>query len=433
MRSSTRLTAATLLFLSSLAHAQPAAGSETLFVLSDTDMVPTVYETGDLGPVDARHRDTLSIITSPAASRSLASVDVSNSTYGPPGALDVSADGRFAYVAETFEPRPPGATRLDELRQGNALRSLRVEDGRATPLDSVRIGTQPQTIHLNPPGDLIAAITVDADRELVLVPVKDGRFGTPAAFGLGLEPSTGFIPLKASWLQWHPSGRYLAVNLVDRGQVAFYEVMRGADGLVSAIQPWGNRVQTNKFPFVGRFSPDGRHYVTSDVQWGIDTTGFFGVREGILTTIRLAEAGASGAAARHSVPHIALGGWGAETIAFSPDGRFLVSSNLRGTGKPNGSPDWTDHASLGLYELDRQTGRLTPLGEWPVAGVLPQGLAFDRSGRKLFVGVNRYRNDESALAGAVEIWTLEAGERPTLVPANDRIRLPAGVHTIVSR
>ncbi|MBB4272958.1 hypothetical protein [Rhizobium mongolense] len=56
----------------------------------------------------------------------------------------------------------------------------------------------------------------------------------------------------------------------------------------------------------------------SDVQWGIDTAGFYGVQEGVLTTIRLADVGATGDDARHTVPQIALGGWGGETIAFSP-------------------------------------------------------------------------------------------------------------------
>ncbi|RWD33705.1 MAG: hypothetical protein EOS48_29250 [Mesorhizobium sp.] len=429
------LAAIALYLMPTLSSAQPPQNhGGAVFVLSDADMVPTVYETGELGPPDPHHRDTLSIITSPAEqSRSVAMMEVSNSTYGPPGALDISPDGQFAFVAETFRQRPERATRLDELQQGDTIRSLRLDGGHSAVVDSVRIGIQPQAIHLNPAGDLIVAITVDADRELTFVPVREGRFGPVSSFGLGLEPSTGFIPLKATWVQWHPSGRYIAINLVDRGQVAFFEVLRGNDGVVSAIRPWGNRVQTNKFPFVGRFSPDGRYYITSDVQWGIDTAGFYGVREGILTTVRLADFGAMGDAARHIVPHIALGGWGAETIAFSPDGRFLVTSNLRGTGKQDGSRDWTEHASLSLHELDAETGRLSPHGEWPLAGVLPQGLAFDRTGHSLFVGINRYRNDEAPLGGAVEIWRITTEGRPALAPTSDRIRLPAGVHTIVAR
>jgi 6-phosphogluconolactonase (cycloisomerase 2 family) len=130
----------------------------------------------------------------------------------------------------------------------------------------------------------------------------------------------------------------------------------------------------------------------------------YGVKEGILTTIRLAESDAIGDKARHTVPHIALGAWGSETMIFSPDGRFLVTSNLRGTGKPDGDPDRTEHASISLYELDAKTGRLIPRGEWPFDAVLPQGLAFDAASSTLFVGVNRYRGEEIILGGAVEVW-----------------------------
>jgi 6-phosphogluconolactonase (cycloisomerase 2 family) len=419
---------------SSFSGAQVATSSEFLAALSDTDMVPTVYETGELGPVDLNHRDTLSVIALPLdASRRPVAIEVSNSTYGPPGALDLSPDRRFAFVAETFRRRPDGATRLDQLAQGNSIRSLDLRDERPAVIDTVEIGTQPQAIQISPSGDLIVAITVDADRELAFVPVRDGRFGAVVRFGLDLPPSSGLIPLKSTWVQWHPSGRYIAVNLVDRAQVAFYEVVRSNDGSVSALRAWGNRVQTNKFPFVGRFSPDGRFYVTSDLQWGIDTKGFYGVQEGILTTIRVADVGAAADAARHTVPHIALGAWASETVVFSPDGRFLVTSNLRGTGKPDGDADWTNASSISLYEMEPRTGRLTRRGEWPFDAILPQGLAFDRTGSTLLVGVNRYRTEQVGPGGAVEVWHLRIDGTPRLQRTSERIRLPAGVHTLAVR
>lgn len=413
--------------------ALPQASPASLFVLSDTDMVPTVYETGELGPVDP-NPDTLSVISLPTdPSRPPVAVEVSNSTYGPPGALDISTDGRFAFIAETFGQRPEGATRLDQLPGGNSIRSVELRGDRPAIIDTVEIGSQPQAIQLSPSGDLMVAMTLDADRELAFVPVRDGRFGDVARFGLDLPPSSGFIPLKSTWVQWHPSGRYIAVNLVDRAQVAFYEVVRGEDGSVSAVRPWGNRIQTNKFPFVGRFSPNGRFYVTSDMQWGVDTEGFYGVQEGILTTVRLGDIGSTGDAVRHTVPHIALGAWGSETIAFSPDGRFLVTSNLRGTGKAESDTDRTEDASVTLYEIDPSSGRLTRHGEYPFEAVLPQGLAFDATGSTLFVGVNRYSNEETDLGGAVEVWNLSTEGTPRLERSSHRIRLPAGVHTLAVR
>jgi hypothetical protein len=168
----------------------------------------------------------------------------------------------------------------------------------------------------------------------------------------------------------------------------------------------------------------------------VDSTGlkgFYGVQEGILTTVRLADVGSSGDEARHTIPHISLGAWGSETIGFSPDGRFLVTANLRGTGKPNDDPEFTEDASVSLDELDRETGRLIARGEWTFDAVLPQGIAFDATGSKVFVGVNRYRGEETALGGAVEVWRLVTEGMPRLERTQQKVRLPAGVHTIAVR
>jgi hypothetical protein len=63
----------------------PSHRGAVLAVVADTDMVPTVYETGGLGPTDANHRDTLALIRLPFDSGArLTMFSVSNSVYGPP-------------------------------------------------------------------------------------------------------------------------------------------------------------------------------------------------------------------------------------------------------------------------------------------------------------------------------------------------------------
>jgi hypothetical protein len=75
----------------------------------------------------------------------------------------------------------------------------------------------------------------------------DGRFGPVTSFALDLEPSTGFVPLKSTWVQWHPSGRYIAVNLVDRNQVAFYEVERDQHGPSGTYAPRATAFKPTSF------------------------------------------------------------------------------------------------------------------------------------------------------------------------------------------
>src|SRR3546814_9629142 len=79
--------------------------------------------------------------------------------------------------------------------------------------------------------------------------------------------TTLFRSVTATNVQWHPSGRYLAVNLNTLNQVAFFQVDEAADGKL-ALRAWGEPVAVGADPFVGRFTPDGRYYLTAD--WGRD-------------------------------------------------------------------------------------------------------------------------------------------------------------------
>jgi 6-phosphogluconolactonase len=76
-------------------------------------------------------------------------------------------------------------------------------------------------------------------------------------------------------------------------------------------------------------------------------------------------------------------------IALSPDGRFLYASN-RG------------HDSLAIFGVDRDSGRLAPLGHVPTGGQRPRHFAIDPTGRWLLVAnqdsdtVILFRRDEES-------------------------------------
>lgn len=76
-----------------------------LISASDTDMMPSAYRNGALGP--AAGRDALSVIRldRPAASRRAVELPVGNAVTGPPALLAVTPNGRHAIVIETQESR----------------------------------------------------------------------------------------------------------------------------------------------------------------------------------------------------------------------------------------------------------------------------------------------------------------------------------------
>ncbi|NER00781.1 MAG: hypothetical protein F6K30_29480, partial [Cyanothece sp. SIO2G6] len=80
-----------------------------LVSISDADMLASAYVNGLLGPREGR--DTLSVIPLGGHVRDLQAyeVEASNSVAGPPVAVVVTPDGRYAFVIETWGQRPEGA------------------------------------------------------------------------------------------------------------------------------------------------------------------------------------------------------------------------------------------------------------------------------------------------------------------------------------
>ncbi len=404
-----------------------------LLALSDVDMVATAYEDGNLGAAVPNAQDTLAIAKLPFGNnvKPDATITASNSVNSPPAVMDVTPNGQLAMVLETWQPRSPQATKLSDLAQGNKLRAFNLSNpGQPRLVSEVEIPRQSQAIQANPSGDLAVITGFDLANGLTFVPIRNNRLGSPQTFPFpGLTPRPD-LPLDgAIFVQWHPSGRYVAVNFNVRSQVVFYEVLRAANGTVSGLKQWGNIVRVNKFPMSGRFTPDGRHYITSDLQWGPDVPGFFNVNQGLLTTIRVAATDVPADKVQHFTVAVVEGGLGSESIAISPDGKFLVTSSMRNTGKLKSDPIYNPEASLGLYQINPETGVLDKMGEWMFKATLPQGLTFDASSNFVFVGVNAY-DDNNPMQGGVEVWQLRREEKASLERMNTTIRLPRGVHTL---
>ena len=201
--------------------------------ISDGDFLASTYHDGKL-PNPNTAIDQLSIIPLPMGDRStISQIPVSNSVTRAPHAMSISPDGKTAFVVETQGTIPPGATRRDQLPAGQQLVAIDLSNPRQPRvLQRLAIAPKPETIHVHPDGNLLAISTQTSGREIVLVPFENGKFGEPQEFSLqqlGIQPdSTRFqAGITPSFVQWHPSGHYLAVNLNYRDQVAFFELQQG--------------------------------------------------------------------------------------------------------------------------------------------------------------------------------------------------------------
>ncbi len=362
---------------------------------------------------------------------------MSNSVTGPPEVFVLSPDGRFAYVAERLGARGPASVETRDLAPGTQLTAIDLSDPAGPRVAStVTAGPMLESVRVSPDGRHLVLTANSPGQALVqIVAVSGGQLGAVQSFaladlGISATPGQPRGGINATYAEWHPSGRALAVNLNTRGQIAFFQVSGGADGR-KMLQAWGAPVAVGPDPFTGRFTPDGGHYVSAN--WGRDfaakdLAGRLPAHSSGLSLVKLAPFGEPGAAARHNVVAGVASDRSSEGLAISPDGRHIATVNMRETALASDHPRYTKQASISYFNFDPTRSTLTKVGDYLFEGVLPEGGAFDASGKHFLATVFEYAGSENA-GGGVEVWRVGEAGRPGLTYLG-RIPVPHGAHHV---
>lgn len=393
---------------------EPGVTIERLVVLADGDHVASTYVDGLLAPADAGYRDQLITVSIVDGQVNTASVDVPNSVTAAPEVVATTPDGRTAFVAERLAQRRPGDTRADQLAPGTTLSAVDVSDrGAPQVITSTVVAESPEAIAVSPDGTTVAVVANPPTGAVVELHGWDG-----ASFSTSTRATLTDVDL-ATNVHWRPTGDVVAVN-DDRGdQVHFYTVENDSDTTV--LVPLGAPVDVGTDPFVGRFTPDGRHYLTAN--WGRDLT----------TTVaadRLPEEPSTISVIDVQTRRVvggAIADVSSEGLAVSPDGTLVATVNMRGTVFQPGSPKYDELASVSLFTLG-EDGALTKVGDTALTAVLPEGGTFDPSGQ-YFVATSFQGRDGGDGGSGLEIFRVD--RQVGLVPVQ-RVSLPHGVHHVVA-
>jgi DNA-binding beta-propeller fold protein YncE len=400
-----------------------------LAVASDGDFFASSYVDGRIPGNDSRYQDALTLIPLPLTEEAV-SLNVSNSVISPPEIMALSPNGTMAFVVETAAQRPENATTRAELSPGRLLTMVDLTNPRQPKILAQRaVGTAPEAIDVDPNGNWLAIVTnpaADSDEPeaLQLVPVNGRTLGEPISFPLntlGIPTAEG--ALDASSVEWHPSGQYLAINLYRQNRVVFLEFTQTSGEV--GLQLWGNPVTVDPDPFSGRFTPDGRYYLSANWQRNFEADSLEGRLPAQPSTVSVIRLGNGG----HRVTATVASDSSSEGIAISPDGRFVVTANMRDTALPQSSPRFTREATVSLFRLEAATGQLQKAGDFPFEGVLPEGITFDATGEHIIVATFEYL-DSAQPTGGLEIWQVSRQPRLEL-KYYGRINVPHGAHQVL--
>lgn len=427
-------------------HGESGPGSiegRYIAVLCDADMSATAFADGMLARTDTTQSDALTVVPLPIAlpqgeedvwQTTVAQVPVSNSVMGPPVSIAVTPDGNTGYIVESQGPASPTATRVSDLPAGRQLTAVCLEDPRNPhKLASIDVGANPTGVDVSPDGRFVAVVLNAPGAQLVIVRVsKDEPLSDPYSFPLpGIDAAA-----QPTSVQWHKDGRHLAVTLPGQGQVAFFEFNPDIGNNQPGIAPWGRPVSAGKYPVMGKFSPDGKLYFVADAKWGNDVPGFLaGPAAGEVLSIALSPNASSVTpegdldldGVVHEVSSVTTVGVSPESLAVSPDGRFVVTANLRGSFLSTSDSRFTPGGSLSLMGVEGVN--LVNFGEFPI-NAMPEGLAFDRHGRH--VVVSQFKSfDPGAVDGELAFFRVVDSQVPQLEQVNFWVGVGVGPHGVL--
>ena len=407
-----------------------------LVSISDADMLASAYVDGQLGPREGS--DALSVIPLGGHVRDSQAHEVgaSNSVAGPPVAVAVTPDGRYAIVIESFAPRPEGNWEdqtFADLSFGDRLQVFDLADPtRPTRVQEIIVAERPDAVSINRDGSLIAVTFHPAgagtETPLALIPFSNGRLGEP------VYPAVPPLPAGQRLIhaEWHPTQDVLALVNETAAEVAF--VQAAIQGNRLDLQPWGNGVKIEKAPYMARFTPDGRHLIVNNLFWGPDVEGTWSEAPlGSVNSIRLEAGTRSDGSPRHALVSRAITGVSPEGIAISPNGQFVVTTNLERSYLPYDDDRITWFSSLSLITLDPETGQLNHVGDYPYDGILPEAAAFDASSQ--FLAVANYDHFDDRIQGSsIDFWRIAAdplNPQPMLVQTRYSVPVTRGAHSLV--
>jgi hypothetical protein len=412
-------------------HGRLAFDGRYILVASDADMVASAYVDGDLGPREGR--DALSVIRLDGDPRDWRAVGIaaSNSVASPPAVLDVTRDGRWAFVIETWTARPEGdgPHSFADLRHGNRLQVFDLADPTAPVLaQQVETFERPDAIRVSSDGRIVAVSFhpdgVGRETPLALYRFSEGKLGEPAVPAI---PGWNGERATLGDLDWHPSEPILAMLNPGETELLFARV--GDDLSLEVI---GNAVEIERAPLRVAFTPDGRHVVVNANYWGPDIAGtYVEAPRGSLLTVRM-NAEVDGDRIRHALVSRTMTGVSPEGLAVSPDGRWAATTNLERSYLPHDDPRITWYSSITLAALDQQTGVLRRVGDFSYDGILPEAAVFDNSGNYLAVA-NFDHFDDRREGSSLDFWRIAADPldpaNVQLVKTEHSVRLPRGAHS----
>jgi len=385
--------------------------ANTIVALIDADMAATTFSDGELKREEGKV-DLFCKLSTADDQMSLTETPVSSSAVNWSKGLTVSKDGTVAFVTEARAMPSEDIQKVGDVYasfpEGRMLSAVSITDTKL--ITAMDIGKNPTAVQMNPAGNLLAVSTEQYLEEIVLIEWKDNMFGNIQTYPHGFEEEVHLTDIS-----WHPSGSFLAVTIKEKRQIAFYKIIEQESYL--SVEMWGEAIGMGGLPGAGRFTPDGKHYLISNVQ----------SENNLGEMVSIAFDAESG---DHVVNGLIPIGVSPEGFAISSTGEFIAVACKNGTFYPKNDERWTSTGSLILLQFDGNVGQFEVVDSIQFEGMLPRNVLFDKDDDMLAVSIYQY-HDLTQRRGGISFFSIDkTGEAIELKKSIYNASLPSGCHSL---
>lgn len=401
--------------------------AKAIITISDADMAASAYIDGKFLK-EKGTKDALSVVKFPLEkySEEVKTIGVSNSVLNWTKGMVLSPNNHIAYVVET---RGTPQDNISELKNVNAdfpaggfISVVDISDlAQPKVLYKFPTGKNPIAVEISPDGEYLVICSEEYEKELQVLELD--TTGKPIRI---INKPKDFPSGRITDVSWHPNNNYIAFTLEDSKEVGLIKIARdGPTGKIIRMDLLGHPLKVGNFPGAGQFTPDGKYYLVPDLKWGAEAKseqGYDG--KGDMFVLKFNLEGTSD----HFLITKTKVGESPEGFAISPDGNMVIVANMKKSYYPWESLEFSKNSSLSLLTLTTD-GTLTNIGEYEFEGILPQNIAFDKSGNNIAVTVFDYFNFGKHFGG-IEFWKVIKGTKPTLQKQDFKLFLPRGCHAL---
>jgi DNA-binding beta-propeller fold protein YncE len=312
--------------------------------------------------------------------KTVASLPLMNSVFGPPVNLAMTPDGSLALVANS----------MDWVQDGSGWKGVPgadifVIDLKANPpalVATVKGGKQPSGMAINPAGNL-ALVSNRADNSITVLSIRGKDVKVIDTIPMGEQVSAvAFSPDGKRALAAKNVNNKAAVLDIDGDKVSYgkYDMLVGL------------------FPYNVGITPNGKIALTAN-------NGASGSADGNVDTVSVIDLEAS---PPRVIDQVVVGD-GPEGLAISPTGEIAAAILLRGSNAAKSAFFYNRNGSVAVLKIEGK--KLTKIGEVEVRG-LPEGAVFSPDGKYLYVG--NYMDDDISILKVDGTVVTDTGKRFTL-------------------